>query len=359
MGLRANSQQARAENIFIITTDGFRWQEVFNGADSTLVNDPDFVQDTALMKQIYWDRSAEERRKKLMPFFWNVISKRGQIYGNRAFGNKVDVKNIYKISYPGYNELLTGYADPFPVLNTPTYNRNQSVLEFFNNLPEYHNQVVAFSSWYIFPFLLNNKRNGMLMNSGYELMEERLSDSALRIAETQEGIGRKTHTRFDLLTYMTAREYIQAKHPKIVYISLGETDDQAHQGHYDLYLEGAANVDKMISELWYYVQTDPFYKNKTAFVITTDHGRGKKPAKWTTHNGLVGGSGQIWLALLGAGIEPTGEVKEEGKIGQDQVAATIASLLGRQFQPTNKTAPPIQLPQPSWNLANLNLIRTR
>ncbi|MBL7748297.1 MAG: hypothetical protein JNM19_12750, partial [Chitinophagaceae bacterium] len=30
-----------AENLFIITTDGFRWQEVFNGADSLLINSED------------------------------------------------------------------------------------------------------------------------------------------------------------------------------------------------------------------------------------------------------------------------------------------------------------------------------
>lgn len=346
----ARAQHERAENIFIITTDGFRWQEVFNGADSALIGDPDYVQDTSLMRQIYWDSSPEERRKRLMPFFWNVIARKGQLYGNRRFDNKVDVKNIYKISYPGYNELLTGYADPFPVFNTPTLNKNKTVLEFLNERKEYRDKVIAFSSWYIFPFLLNTPRNGLPVNSGYKLMEGRTTDSAAQISAVQENVQNKTHTRYDLLTYLTAREYIQANHPKVVYISLGETDEFAHQGRYDLYLEQATNVDRMISELWYYTQTDPFYKNKTAFLITTDHGRGKKPAKWTTHNGLVGGSGQIWLALLGNGIEAVGEVREEGKIGQNQVAATIAALLGERFEPTNKTAEPIRLPQPVWNM---------
>lgn len=349
-GSRAIGQQESAENIFIITTDGFRWQEVFTGADSALINDPDYVQDTSLIKQIYWDQSPEERRKRLMPFFWNVIAKKGQLYGNRNFDNRVDVKNIYKISYPGYNELLTGYADPFPVFNTPTPNKNRTVLEFLNERKEYRDKVIAFSSWYIFPFLLNTKRNGLPVNSGYELMEDRTTDSSVQIAAVQENVRNKTHTRYDLLTYLTAREYIQAHHPKVVYISLGETDDLAHQGRYDLYLEQAANVDRMISELWYYTQTDPFYKNKTTFLITTDYGRGKKPAKWTTHNGLIGGSGQIWLALLGKGIEPLGELREEGRIGQNQVAATIAALLGERFQPNSKTAEPIPLPKPLPNL---------
>src|ERR1700691_2398965 len=105
----------KTKNVFIITTDGFRWQEVFNGADSAIVNDPEFVQDTSLIKDLYWDENREERRKKLMPFFWNVIGKKGQLYGNRSQNSDVNVKNIFKISYPGYNEILTGYADPLVI----------------------------------------------------------------------------------------------------------------------------------------------------------------------------------------------------------------------------------------------------
>ena len=89
------------ENIFIITIDGVRWQELFNGADSVLINNATFTTDTSLAKQIFWDESTLESRKKLTPFFWNVIEKRGQLYGNRFYKNKVSVANFYKFSYPG------------------------------------------------------------------------------------------------------------------------------------------------------------------------------------------------------------------------------------------------------------------
>ncbi len=38
------------ENIFIITIDGFRWQELFNGADESLINNSKYTADTALAK---------------------------------------------------------------------------------------------------------------------------------------------------------------------------------------------------------------------------------------------------------------------------------------------------------------------
>ncbi|HRD07834.1 MAG TPA: hypothetical protein PK037_09720, partial [Saprospiraceae bacterium] len=35
------------ENVFIITLDGLRWQELFGGADDSLVTDIRFVKDTS------------------------------------------------------------------------------------------------------------------------------------------------------------------------------------------------------------------------------------------------------------------------------------------------------------------------
>ena len=40
------------------------------------------------------------------------------------------------------------------------------------------------------------------------------------------------------------------------------------------------------------------------------------------------GSGETWLACLGAGIRPMGEMKEEEQIYARQFAATISKLLG-------------------------------
>ena len=40
-------------NVFIITLDGFRWQELFSGADSTLINDPDFTKDSPIVKDFF------------------------------------------------------------------------------------------------------------------------------------------------------------------------------------------------------------------------------------------------------------------------------------------------------------------
>lgn len=336
-------QSSTPKNVFIITTDGLRWQEVFNGADEKIITDNEFVKDTSLTKEMYWAESPEERRKKLMPFFWGTLASKGQLHGNRGYKNKVNVSNPYKISYPGYNEILTGYADPFVVTNKPNKNKNENLLEYLNKQEAYRNAVVAFCSWNIFPYILNEERSDIPVNSGYELVKEDNPVFGL-INKVQDSVRVKEATRYDLLTFLNAKEYIQQHHPKIMMLGLGETDEFGHKGEYDNYLQQANNVDKMIAELWYFVQTDPFYKNNTIFIITTDHGRGSKPSKWYSHSMLVKGAGETWLAMIGPGIKPLGEMKSNTQIYQKQIAATVAGLIDQHFEANHPIATAFKLP---------------
>jgi Metalloenzyme superfamily len=340
----------KTKNVFIITTDGFRWQEVFSGADSTIISNTEYVQDTSLIKDLYWDENVVERRKKLMPFFWNVIAKKGQLYGNRTENSKVNVKNIFKISYPGYNEILTGYADPLFIPNLRINNRNKNILEFFNSQNQFNGKVVAFTSWNMFPSILNIKRSKININSGYDSALGNNDEMSDKINEVQNQIIQKGHTRYDLLTSVAAKEYITNNHPQIVFLSFGETDEFAHQNKYDKYLQQANSFDKMVADLWYMIQTDPFYKDNTTFIITTDHGRGQKTETWHGHNCFTKGSGEIWLAMIGPGIAPLGEIHDGEKIYQNQIASTVTMLMGEDFKTSHKTGKALALPVSSQNI---------
>jgi hypothetical protein len=334
--------RAKTKKLFIITIDGFRWQEVFTGADPLLVGNTEYVRDTASMRQLYWDSTAEGRRRKLMPFFWSTVAEQGRLYGNRLWGNKVNVKNFYKISYPGYNEIFTGHTDVFSSPNLPVENPHVNVLEYLNNSSEYHGKVAVFTSWNVFPYILNEARSGLPVNSGYTPLAEK--GAGADMIDSVQSTMRPSKTRYDWLTYLTAREYIGEHHPSVVFVGFGETDECAHAGRYDLYLQQAADIDRMIAELWYMVQTDPFYRDSTTFLITTDHGRGWKPNKWTTHGFWAQGSGNIWMAVLGPDIEPAGELKTPGQVYQRQLASTIAALLGDPAGPGHPPGQPINLP---------------
>jgi hypothetical protein len=334
-----------AGNIFIITLDGFRWQEVFTGADSALINNEEYTPDAATIKMLYWAPDAEGRRKKLLPFLWNVFGIKGQLYGNRYYDNKVNTSDLYSISYPGYNEIFTGNTDFSISSNNKYENPNINVLEYLNTKGSFIGKVAAFASWDVFPYILNQERSGIVLNSGYEnMVDANASPQQTLINKVQnEAIYDKDATRHDLLTFLTAKEYIRTHQPRVVFLGLGETDEAAHHARYDTYLEKAAEADRMIAELWHWVQTSPGYKDNTTFVITTDHGRGKKTRSWPDHGMFVNGSSQTWLAVIGPTIKPAGEIKEDQQIYQKQLAQTISALLCEEFVSDQPVASAVSL----------------
>jgi hypothetical protein len=105
----AVAQATRTRNVVLVVTDGLRWQELFNGADSALLGREDGgVRDTASLRKELWRDTPDEARAALLPFFWGVIARRGQLYGNERKGSAARVTNGFKFSYPGYSEMLTG-----------------------------------------------------------------------------------------------------------------------------------------------------------------------------------------------------------------------------------------------------------
>lgn len=337
------SQSGNAPNIFIITTDGFRWQEVFNGADSAIINNPRYVKNTDLLKQLFWHDDVNERRKMLMPFVWRTIASNGSLYGNRLYENKVAVANPYRFSYAGYNEIFTGYADPAVITNSKKRNSNENLFEFLNDQPEYKNKVAAFASWNLFEYILNGRSGNFYLNCGYQAIDhDSLTNTEKAVNAIQQNIMNPLQdTRNDMLTFVAAREYIQNRHPKVVYISFGETDEYAHGGNYDGYLQSAHLFDEYLAQLWYLINKDPFYKNNTSIIITTDHGRGQKSNTWVRHGLFTPGSSDTWLLTLGPEFEPKGEVKTRADIFNDQLAQTIAGLLGFNFTASHPVSDPL------------------
>lgn len=336
------SQTRKTENIIIVTLDGMRWQEVFGGADSALLNNTAYTRDPEPVAKKFWDGQTNERRKKLFPFLWSVVESKGQLYGNRTKGNFINNSNPYWFSYPGYNEIMTGYPDTSVNSNDKVYNKNENVLEFINKQKKYKGKVAAFSTWDAFPYILNAPRSGIYVNSDVDTLK--FSNDHLKlINEMQFLTTRPIGVRPDVITYFAAREYLKAYKPKVLYLAFDETDDFAHGGMYDQYLASAYAEDRMIEDLWNIVQSMPEYKDKTTLIITCDHGRGdRNKDQWKDHGQKVDDSNQIWLAVLGPDSKNLGELSSGEQLYQKQCAQTIASLLGLEFKPAHPVAEPIK-----------------
>jgi len=136
---------------------------------------------------------------------------------------------------------------------------------------------------------------------------------------------------YDSFLYHAAVDYVNRKHPRLVFLGFGETDEWAHAGRYDLYLTAAHHVDEFVRHLWNLTQSMSQYRGRTTFILTADHGRGTGPKGWKDHGEKVDGSEGDWLAVLGPYTPPMGERTKVQPITQSQIAATIAALLGEDF----------------------------
>lgn len=336
---------SRADNVLIVTMDGMRWQEVFGGlASGLLTKDAGGVSDAAPLQARFGAGTAELRREKLMPFLWTVVATRGQIFGDPAHESVARVTNGLRFSYPGYNELLSGVADPRIDSNDKVANPNVTVLEWLNRQPSYKGKVAAFASWELLSWILNEPRSGIPSNGDGAPIANPTTDRERTInafaADLPPYWG---STRFDAATGIGALEYLKKHRPRVLYVMLGETDEWAHGRRYDLYLDAAWRNDRFIKQLWDTAQALPEYANRTALLISTDHGRGNEAKDWTSHGREVPVADRIWMAAVGPNVPARG-VRRSGEVTQAQIAATIAALLGEDFvkaQP--KAAPPIDL----------------
>ncbi|MCC7525662.1 MAG: alkaline phosphatase family protein [Chitinophagaceae bacterium] len=340
--------QNKVENIIVVTTDGLRWQELFTGMDTALANNPLYNQHQKdYIYKTYWHADEKERRKKLLPFIWSSFVASGQLYGSRAYQNFVNTANPYWFSYPGYNEMFAGFVDS--AINTNSYpdNPNLNVLEFLNSQPGYRGKVAAFGSWEAYDRILRKKTAGYPVIAAFDNIDWKDATYAEKLINQMKQNSYKAEEEFgcmDVFTHFQAMEYLKTRKPKVLYVAYLETDEWAHSKMYRSYLDAAHHVDQWLKQLWDFVQSQPAYRNKTALVITTDHGRGDtNKAEWTSHGSKIVGADQIWFGVMAPGIPAKGEVTTPVQLYQKQIAQTIASLLGKKFTANHPVAPVIVL----------------
>jgi hypothetical protein len=344
--ISAPALAGKTQNVVLIVSDGLRWQEIFTGADPTLLNDKEggsWLGAPELRKR-YWRQDVDARRALLFPFLWGTVAKQGQIYGNQLKGSVAHVTNGKAFSYPGYNEMSTGYPNDAIDSNEFGPNPNATVFEWLNKFDEFHGRVAVYGTWDAYQRIFNKSRSGLVIQTGWTLppkAQESPRDALLR--ELYD-----TTTRFDdedvgnSFLQIPLLDYVKAAHPRVLFVGYGETDNWAHQGRYDLVLDSAHRMDYFVHQLWDTMQAMPQYHGTTTFIITTDHGRGGGLTEWKEHGAEEKGSENIWIAVLGPDTAALGERTHVAPVTQAQIAATVAAFVGKDYRhDVPKAASPI------------------
>src|SRR3954468_7688973 len=342
-----NTESKAVRNVLVVTMDGMRWQEVFGGMIPELLTPKEGGVSEAAKKKSeerFGGATPEDRLAKLLPYIWTVVAKRGQVFGDPSHGSDARVTNGMRFSYPGYNEILSGFADPRIDSNDRKPNPNVTVLEWLNGRSGFTGKVAAFAPWELLPWILNTERSHIPANGDGAPITDAKSERERAINEFAADLPPYWgETRADAPTGFGALEYLKRSKPRVLYVMLGETDEWAHGRRYDLYLDSAWRDDRFIRRLWETAQSMPEYAGQTALILATDHGRGNTGENWTSHGEKVPESDQIWMAVMGPGVAPLG-AREGLKVTQSQLAATIAMLLGEDYNAAQaKAAPPLML----------------
>jgi hypothetical protein len=330
---RSAGQPTGRDNVILITLDGVRAAEIFGGLDveilrSTLAKDAK-LEDQPAYKRFY-AATAQERREKLMPFFWReLMARHGSIAGNLALKSPVTLTNTHWFSYPGYSEILTGEAhDDVIKSNDAVQNPYRTVLEELKerlSLPK--TAVATFGSWEVFNEISEHTPGSITINAGYERLDT--SDpAAIELSRMQfQTPTAWDSARYDAYTFYLAMSHLRAARPRVLYLALDETDDWAHDRRYDRVLDALSRTDGYLKELWTWLQSQPEYQ-RTHILITTDHGRGRTTKDWNSHGAKVDGAQETWMAFISPAMTRRGEWRDHAPLHTNQAAATVASWLG-------------------------------
>ena len=330
------ADEAPAYAVIFLTVDGLRAKEVFSGVDPMLLTDDRKAsgigseESLAAIRSKFWSESGEERREKLLPYFWGEWIQQGAALGDLdETDGAVQYRNPQRVSYPGYSELVTGRVVPRIIGNRKMQNPEQTILEYVLAEKGWTSrQVAVFASWDVFPWITMSEPGAIFCNAGYQTLEldwvsefpglDLLNRAQHQLRTPWDSV------RHDVVTTEMALAYLEKERPRFLYLSLGETDDWAHERRYDRVLEMAVYFDETLKRLWDWTQSQDCYRDRTLFVVTSDHGRGKDEETWISHGRPLPEAANTWVALRGPGIPAVSSYSLDQTLYQTAIAPTIA-----------------------------------
>jgi len=144
----------------------------------------------------------------------------------------------------------------------------------------------------------------------------------------------------DELSLYIARRLMREIAPSLLWITMHDID-VAHAGAYSLYIDGIRRTDRLCSDLWKAIQSEPEYAGKTTLFILPDFGRdsdndagGNGFQHHRTGDAL---SRTTWMLVAGPGIRE-GVVFDRALESTDLVP-TLGAMLG--FSPTLAQGKPV------------------
>ena len=274
-------------SVVLVTFDGVRWQELFEGTDPVLTRD---------------DGPVFER-------FWAELAPRGVTYGDVRAGHQLKVATSTNASLPGYmsiyGEVPQGCAtNACGPIGVPTF-----VDRLHDELQLEKKQLEVVSAWLNVRYAVTSRDDVAVVKIP--------GDDTGGWGELDEPF------EFDRGTAPTGLQALTVRRPRFLHVALLDSDRFAHRGDYPRYLAVLRAYDRWLAELAGYLD------ERTALIVTTDHGRGLWD-QWTEHGPQVPASSRAWAyvrlpaAASGLSLEDPGA----RAFDHHDVRYTIETLFG-------------------------------
>jgi hypothetical protein len=309
-----------ATSIVLVTIDGVRTQELFDGPDLTLI------------------ASDESTMGSAMPYLVDRLIPKGTFIGSPSVDRPMSVGTPVGISLPGYQTLVTGRFT-FCFSNECSPPASETLLDrLARDYGFDRHELVVFST-----------RSGFCTGTAAARQAEAVcGEQEIRDRWTQT-IGARDVATSDIATPSVATpsvatpsvatltvdeaaidlavERLRRDPPAFLHLALDDTDGAAHQGDYAAYLAALRHADDGLRRLDAEIDRLLAQGRSITLIVTTDHGRGRG-SHWTEHRWNIAGTDEIWLFARGAGVATRGAIASLRHYTLRDVRPTIEKLLG-------------------------------
>lgn len=321
---------ASSGRIVLVTIDGVRAEDVFDGADPTLRP----------------GSNVEKYRSPaaVMPRTHQLVATRGVALGaDRPGCGAVHTASGANISLPGYLEIFTGRRTHCRDNNC---DRTTSPTVLDEAARAGLAPVASIGSWEILDRAVSDRSTTpVLVAEGAQrwpaprpLADDALEQlvSAGERAEAYPGHGRY---RPDASTAAIALEYLRSAQPLILHVGLGDPDEYGHRNDYPAYLAAIGQADAFIGKVSDTLDAMGELGARTTVIVTTDHGRNRD---FQHHGAYSLFAARTFVLAFGAHVEGRGVVCPSRDITLADIAPTIRVLTGLPPAPSRESGRPIE-----------------
>jgi hypothetical protein len=274
------SKDYKTKNVVVVIMDGLRYTEG-------------------------WGESTHRN----IPFLSGSLAKEGIV--NTAFYNSGDT-----YTSAGHVHITTGFYQSLNN-NGEELPENPSFLQIWKS----KSHDLKYSAWII----ASKDKLAVLADCNHKSWSGRfLPDANCGI----DGLGIGSGYRDDSLTCLKAIEIMKEFRPNLVFVNFGEPDYTAHTGNWENYLKAIKQCDSNVYKIWNFIKNHDFYKNTTAFFVTSDHGRHSDGVAdgFTSHGDGCEGCRHLMFYASGPDFKENSNTSIAR--GQIDITVTIGKLLG-------------------------------